>query len=174
MNATRRVLMVCMGNICRSPSAEAVLRHCLHERGLADHVEVDSAGTYAGHVGHPPDERSAAHAARRGFDLSGQQARKVVVADFERFDYLLAMDHDNARDLLKLAPAYAAHKVRRLMEFAPSGSPAAVPDPYYGGAAGFEKVLDLIELACRGLVEHLHSQQGRDSGKPGEVPAASL
>jgi protein-tyrosine phosphatase len=152
MNATCRVLMVCMGNICRSPSAEAVLRQGLQAAGLGDRVEVDSAGTSAGHAGHPPDARAVAHAARR-----------VRIEDFERFDYLLAMDHDNERSLLKFAPAHCIHKVKRLMEFAPEETLSSVPDPYYGGAAGFEKVLDLIELACGGLIEHLHSQQGRAS-----------
>lgn len=159
MTASLRVLMVCMGNICRSPTAEAVLRTYLAERGLV-HVEVDSAGTYGGHAGKSPDERSTAHAARRGFDLSGQRARAVRLDDFERFDWILPMDATNEAELLKLAPAHQHHKIRRLMAFAPEAAPDVVPDPYYGGAAGFEKVLDLIELACRGFVEHLHSQQG--------------
>jgi len=165
MTAAQRVLVVCMGNICRSPTAEAVLRHCLAERGLT-HIEVDSAGTYGGHAGKPPDERATAHAARRGYDLSTQLARQVRVEDFLRFDWVLPMDSTNEAELLKLAPADQHHRVRRLMTFAPAGAPASVPDPYYGGAAGFEKVLDLIELACRGFVEHLHAQQGRRSGKP--------
>jgi len=159
MTATQRVLVVCMGNICRSPTAEAVLRHCLAERGLG-HIQVDSAGTYGGHAGKPPDERAIAHAARRGYDLSPQRARQVTVDDFALFDWVLPMDRHNEVDLLKLAPANQHHKVRRLMAFAPASAPADVPDPYYGGAAGFEKVLDLIELACRGFVEHLHTHQG--------------
>lgn len=165
MSAPRRVLMVCMGNICRSPTAEAVLRHCLDEAGLSD-IEVDSAGTYGGHAGRAPDDRATAHAARRGYDLALQRARQVTARDFERFDWLLAMDRQNEADLLKLAPTDQSHKVKRLMSFAPAGAPATVPDPYYGGAAGFEKVLDLIELACRGFIQHLHSQQGHGPGKP--------
>lgn len=157
---TQRVLVVCMGNVCRSPTAEAVLRQCLADAGLGDRIEVDSAGTYGGHAGKPPDERSIAHGARRGYDLSTQRARQVRVEDFEHFDWVLPMDGTNEAELLKLAPAHQHHKIRRLMTFAPPGLPASVPDPYYGGAAGFEKVLDLIELACRGFVEHLHSKQG--------------
>jgi protein-tyrosine phosphatase len=155
-----RVLMVCMGNICRSPTAEAVLRHRVQRAGLAKRVEIDSAGTYAGHVGSPPDERSIAHAARRGYDLTDQRARRVAAADFDSFDLVLAMDDDNLATLIERCPAEQQHRVRRLMAFAPPGSPTAVPDPYYGGAAGFEYVLDLIELACDGLVQYLHSHQG--------------
>lgn len=155
-----RVLMVCMGNICRSPTAEAVLRHRVLRAGLAGRVEIDSAGTYAGHVGSPPDERSIAHAARRGYDLTGLRARRVAPADFATFHLILAMDDDNLSSLIERSPVEQQHKVRRLMAFAPPGSPTAVPDPYYGGAAGFEYVLDLIELACDGLVQYLHSQQG--------------
>lgn len=159
-NGKIRVLMVCMGNICRSPTAEAVLRHRVQRAGLAARVEIDSAGTYAGHVGSPPDERSIAHAARRGYDLTDQRARRVVAADFDSFDLLLAMDDDNLATLIERCPAERQQRVRRLMAFAPEGSPTAVPDPYYGGAAGFEYVLDLIELACDGLVQYLHSHQG--------------
>jgi protein-tyrosine phosphatase len=155
-----RVLMVCMGNICRSPTAEAVLRHRVTRAGLAARVEIDSAGTYAGHVGSPPDERSTAHAARRGYDLTDQRARRVASDDFSTFDLLLAMDDDNYEALLARCPAELTPRVRRLMDFAPPGSPSAVPDPYYGGGAGFEYVLDLIELACDGLVQYLHSHQG--------------
>lgn len=154
-----------MGNICRSPTAEAVLRQALAEAGLDD-VEVDSAGTYGGHAGRPPDERAIAHGARRGYDLSAQRARQVCPEDFDRFDWLLAMDDRNESELLKLAPPHQSGKVRRLMSFAPPGHPGAVPDPYYGGAAGFEKVLDLIELGCSGFVQHLRSQQGVAPGKP--------
>jgi len=160
-----RVLLVCMGNICRSPTAEAVLRQTLADAGM-EHVEVDSAGTYGGHAGRPPDERAIAHGARRGYDLSPQRARQVRPEDFDRFDWLLAMDGHNESELLKLAPAHQSGKVRRLMSFAPPGHPATVPDPYYGGAAGFEKVLDLIELGCSGFVEHLRSEQGVAPGKP--------
>ncbi|BDI04495.1 low molecular weight protein-tyrosine-phosphatase [Sphaerotilus microaerophilus] len=155
-----RVLMVCMGNICRSPTAEAVLRHRVARAGLAAQVEIDSAGTHAWHTRNPPDERSIAHAARRGYDLTGLRARRIESADFERFDLLLAMDADNLAHLRETAPAEAHHRLRLLMTFAPQLSLREVPDPYYGGSAGFERVLDLIESACDGLVEHLRSVNG--------------
>ncbi|MEY4752595.1 MAG: hypothetical protein RJA44_270, partial [Pseudomonadota bacterium] len=150
-----RVLMVCMGNICRSPTAEAVLRHRVRRAGLQDRIEIDSAGTYAGHVGSPPDERSTAHAGRRGYDLTDQRARRIVAHDFSEFDLLLAMDDDNLDALRERCPAELQPRLRRLMDFAPPGSPSVVPDPYYGGEAGFEYVLDLIELACDGLLQYL-------------------
>lgn len=152
------VLMVCMGNICRSPTAEGVLRAKLVAAGLADRVRVDSAGTHAYHVGEPPDERAQEHAAGRGYDLSRLRAREVVAADYERFDLLLAMDWDNLSLLQDDCPPGAERRLRRLMEFAPGAGSEVVPDPYYGGAAGFERVLDLVEAACDGLVEHLSSQ----------------
>jgi protein-tyrosine phosphatase len=147
--------MVCMGNICRSPTAEAVLRAKLAAAGLAGQVEVDSAGTHAYHVGSPPDLRSQAHAARRGYDLSDQRARQVGDADFARFDWLLAMDWDNLALLQADCPDAHQRKLRRLMEFAPQSGHSVVPDPYQGGEAGFEEVLNLIETACDGLVLHL-------------------
>jgi len=156
--------MVCMGNICRSPTAEGVLRHRLAQAGLAGWVEVDSAGTHAYHVGHPPDERSQTHAARRGYDLSDLRARQVRERDFERFDLLLAMDWDNLALLEAECPDRPEwrHKLRRLTEFLPQTSPHAgaqvVPDPYYGGAEGFDRVLDLVESACDGLVEYLRQR----------------
>lgn len=159
-----RVLMVCMGNICRSPTAEGVLRGRLRAAGLDAWVEVDSAGTHAYHLGEPPDERSQAHAARRGYDLSAQRARAVEAADFERFDLLLAMDWDNLALLQADCPPQHARKLRRLMEFAPGAGSAVVPDPYYGGEAGFEHVLDLVEAACEGLVDHLSRTAGREPG----------
>lgn len=168
-----RVLMICMGNICRSPTAEAVLRHAAAEAGLAT-LEVDSAGTYGGHAGKPPDARAVAHAARRGYDLSTLRARQVCAQDLDQYDWLLVMDGHNEAEVLKLAQPHQSAKVRRLMSFAPAGHPTAVPDPYYGGAAGFEKVLDLIELACSGFVQHLRSQQGIAEGKPGPSSSTRL
>lgn len=156
--------MVCMGNICRSPTAEGVLRQRLASAGLEGWVEVDSAGTHAYHVGHPPDERSQAHAARRGYDLSALRARQVQERDFERFDLLLAMDWDNLALLEAECPDRPEwrRKLRRLTEFLPQASPHAgaqvVPDPYYGGADGFDLVLDLVEAACDGLVEDLRQR----------------
>ncbi len=153
--APLRVLMVCMGNICRSPTAEAVLRRKLADAGLDDRVEVDSAGTHAYHVGNPPDERSQAHARLRGYELASLRAREVVEADFERFDLLLAMDWDNLALLEADCPPPHRRKLRRLMEYAPHAGSEVVPDPYAGGAAGFERVLDLVELACDGIVRVL-------------------
>ncbi|MCK6427254.1 MAG: low molecular weight phosphotyrosine protein phosphatase [Burkholderiaceae bacterium] len=157
-----RVLMVCMGNICRSPTAEAVLRHRVSRLGLQAQVEIDSAGTHAWHTRNPPDERSIAHAARRGYDLSALRARRIEAADFERFDLLLAMDADNLAHLQAEAPAEAQQRLRLLLSFAPQLGLREVPDPYYGGPAGFERVLDLIEVACDGLVEHLRRVYERD------------
>lgn len=157
MRATR-ILFVCMGNICRSPTAEGVMRHLLRESGREGEVELDSAGTGGWHAGDPPDERATEAARRRGIALEGA-ARQVRPEDFERFDLLLAMDAENARNLRALAPdAEAAAKVRLLREFDPAsatGSDLDVPDPYYGGARGFDTVLDHVEAACRGLLAEL-------------------
>lgn len=144
-----------MGNICRSPTAEGVLRHLVRDAGMEASVEIDSAGTHDYHTGLPPDERSCAHAQRRGYDLSALRARQVRPLDFERFDLILAMDWDNLEALRELCPPRHLHKLRRLMEFAPPGTPEVVPDPYYGGKAGFEAVLNQVEQACRGLLQHL-------------------
>jgi protein-tyrosine phosphatase len=156
-----RVLMVCMGNICRSPTAEGVLRHKLEAAGLADRVEVDSAGTHDYHVGNPPDTRSQRHALRRGIDLSALRARQVGAADFERFDLLLAMDRDNLALLEEACPdpAYRS-RLGCLMAYAPAAGSMVVPDPYYGGAAEFEQVLDLVEQACDGLLAVLSKTPG--------------
>lgn len=152
------LLFVCMGNICRSPTAEAVVRYHVERAGLADRVWLDSAGTHGYHIGAPPDERSQAHAARRGYDLSALRARRVEAADFQRFDLILAMDHGNLRWLRDECPPAERHKLRRMMEFAPPPRREEVPDPYYGGPAGFELVLDCLESAAQGLVAHLSAQ----------------
>ncbi|WP_235823284.1 low molecular weight protein-tyrosine-phosphatase [Azohydromonas sediminis] len=152
---TTRVLMVCMGNICRSPTAEAVLRTQAALRGLARRVEVDSAGTHGWHAGEPPDPRAQAHGARRGYDLAPLRARRVQATDFERFDLILAMDRDNLAQLLELRPPGAGARVELLMRFARRHAVDEVPDPYYGAADGFERVLDLVEDACEGLLDHL-------------------
>lgn len=149
----KSVLFVCMGNICRSPTAEGVFRHLLKEAGDFV-VEVDSAGTHAYHVGSAPDHRSQAAALRRQLDLSSQRARQVAAEDFERFDLLLAMDEDNYEILQSRCPPQHQRKVRLFLEYGSMGE-RNVPDPYYGGDTGFEHVLDLIEDAARGLLAEL-------------------
>ena len=156
----RRVLMVCMGNICRSPTAEAVLRHKLDAAGLGETVTVDSAGTHAWHSGSPPDRRSTTHAARRGYSLAGLRAREVVEADFDQFDLILAMDWDNLALLEERCPPPYRRKLGRLTEHCRLHDSPVVPDPYAGGAQGFEEVLDLVEDACDGLVTMLRRQHG--------------
>jgi protein-tyrosine phosphatase len=148
-----RVLMVCMGNICRSPTAEAVLRYKLKAAGLDKSVEVDSAGTYGGHVGEPPDARAQRHAKLRGYDLSRLRARKLTAEDFTRFDWVIAMDGDNLARMADLAPDSHVARMELLMSHATRHTDVAeVPDPYYGPPAGFDHVLDLIEDACDGLL----------------------
>lgn len=154
------VLMICMGNICRSPTAEGVFRHLVREAGLQDRIHIDSAGTHDYHVGSPPDERSSRHAARRGYDLSALRARQVQAADFARFDLILAMDHENLALLEEDCPPEHRPKLRRLMEFAPPGLAEVVADPYYGGKQGFETVLDHVESACEGLLRHVRAELG--------------
>lgn len=151
-----RVLFVCMGNICRSPTAEGVFRHHVSEAGLADKIWADSAGTHAYHVGEPADQRARAAAQRRGISLEGIRARRVTDEDFERYDFILAMDEDNLMLLNELAPQEMRSKIRLFLDFAESLAESEVPDPYYGGPSGFEKVLDLVEEASRGLLETLH------------------
>ena len=154
--ATIRVLMVCMGNICRSPTAEAVLRHKLNAAGLDKTVEVDSAGTYGGHVGESPDARAQRHAKARGYDLSRLRSRRLAAEDFEQFDWVIAMDEDNLSRMADLAPDGHGARLELLMAHATRHSGVtAVPDPYYGPPAGFDRVLDLIEDACDGLVFEL-------------------
>jgi protein-tyrosine phosphatase len=144
-----RILFVCMGNICRSPTAEGVMRHLLAERGLEDEIEVQSAGTGGWHAGSPPDARSTRAAAARGITLEGA-ARQVTRADFEDFDLLVAMDRDNLADLRAIAPPGTEHKLRMLI-----ADGRDVPDPYYGGPRGFEQVLDLVQTACEQLLDDL-------------------
>ncbi|HEY8048935.1 MAG TPA: low molecular weight protein-tyrosine-phosphatase [Ramlibacter sp.] len=151
------VLMVCMGNICRSPTAEGVFRHLVMEAGLADAVHIDSAGTLDYHAGSPPDERSQQHAHRRGYDLSQLRARQVRPSDFAQFDLVLAMDWDNLEELQSLCPPQFRPKLKRLMEFAPQHGDV-VADPYDGGKDGFERVLDQVEQACRALLVHVRSR----------------
>jgi protein-tyrosine phosphatase len=150
-----KILFVCLGNICRSPTAEAVVRTIAAREAPELALEVDSAGTADYHVGQPPDPRTRAAAARRGYDLSALRARVVEPADFERFDLILAMDRENLRALRRRAPKQAHERLRLFLEFAAEPDPQDVPDPYYGGPNGFEEVLDLIEEATRGLLAHL-------------------
>lgn len=146
MNERIRILFVCLGNICRSPTAEVVFRTAAARAGIAHHVEIDSAGTGEWHVGNPPDYRAIAHAAKRGYDLTSLRARQVSVADFDRFHWILAMDHANLDDLRELRPQGHSGQLRLFLEAA--GSPThEVPDPYDGGPEGFERMLDLIEPA---------------------------
>ena len=153
--APTRVLMVCMGNICRSPTAHGVLEKLVADAGWADRIAVDSAGTHGYHVGEPPDERAQRHAARRGYDLSAQRARELRRDDFARFDLVLVMDAANERAARTLCPPEHAHKLRRLTDFCTHHRASDVPDPYDGGEAGFEAVLDLVEDACAGLLRTL-------------------
>ena len=152
-----KVLFVCMGNICRSPTAEGVFSKLVEERGLEDRVRVDSAGTHAYHVGEPPDARSARAATERGIDLSHQRARRVTVQDFHQFDYVLAMDSDNFNHLAAMCPEGHEFKLRLFLSFAPHLEIRDVPLPYYGGATGFERVLDMVEEAARGLLEDVEA-----------------
>ncbi len=153
-----RVLFVCMGNVCRSPTARGVFESLVQDAGLEHVIEVDSAGTYAGQVGKPPDQRAVEAAARRGYDLSRLRARRIDPVDFEQFDYVLAMDNDNLRDMQEVLPPGHEDKARLFMDFAPASAHREVPDPYYGGGGGFERVLDLVEEAARGLLTHIRAQ----------------
>ncbi len=149
------ILFVCLGNICRSPTAEGVFRHWVEQEGDSDWITVDSAGTHAYHVGASPDNRSQHAAKIRGVDLSALRGRQATVADFDDFDYLLAMDEENFNNLTQLAPDEQQYKIKMFMKYAKNFEERDVPDPYYGGSQGFEHVLDLIEDASQGLLEHL-------------------
>ena len=151
----RRVLFVCMGNICRSPTAEGVFRKLLAERAPDLDVLVDSAGTHDYHAGDPPDPRAVRAAERRGIDITALRARAVTSQDFEHFELVLAMDQLNRQVLIERAPPEYHSRIRLLLEFAPQLGRMDVPDPYYGGSTGFEYVLDLVEEAAAGVIEHL-------------------
>lgn len=155
----KNILFVCMGNICRSPSAHGVLNKIIKDKGLESLIKVDSAGTHGYHVGEPPDPRTCEAALRRGIDLSGMRARKVVPEDFERFDLLLAMDRANLAWLRRGARPEHHPKLGLFMRYARHHEAEEVPDPYYGGARGFELVLDMVEDAGQGLIETLLEQK---------------
>lgn len=148
-----KVLFVCMGNICRSPSAAGVFRHLIDDAGLSDVVGADSAGTHSFHIGEAPDARAQAAARKRGYDISSTVARQVASDDFREYDLVLAMDWENLSALQQRCPKVYQHKLMLLMRFANEFEEATVPDPYYGGPEGFNKVLDYLEDACQGVLE---------------------
>lgn len=158
MSTPQKVLMVCLGNICRSPTAHGVLEHLVQQAKLQHAILVDSAGTAAYHIGNPPDTRSQQHAQKRGYDLSAQRARKLQTKDFAVFDWILVMDNSNWHDVTALCPPEHQNKVHYLAQFCRSHNDKEVPDPYYGGYDGFEYVLDLCEDACGGFLEMLQNK----------------
>lgn len=151
-----RVLFVCLGNICRSPLAQGVFEGVLRREGLEDEVYVDSAGTGAWHIGSPPDERALSAASLRGVDINSQRARRIAPEDCQNFDYVLTMDEENYRAVASLCQGSAV--VRPFLDFATDSPETAVPDPYYGGPDGFERVLDLVEEASEGLLEDIRER----------------
>jgi len=163
--AKHRLLFVCLGNICRSPMAEGVFRRVAEANGLLDLFEIDSAGMGDWHKGEAPDHRAQKAALARGMDISGQSARKVELEDFDNFDLFLAMDASNVADLYDIAPQAARHKIRRFLEYAPHPDTYDVPDPYYGGVAGFDHALDLIEAAAEGLLADLTADSAKKTAK---------
>lgn len=153
-----KVLFVCTGNICRSPTAEGVFRHMVERAGLAGRIATGSAGTHGYHVGEPPDPRTVRAARQRGYDLSGLRARRVAAADFERFDHILAMDRGHLAALTRMAPAGCAATIGLFLDHTPDAAKREVPDPYYGESDHFMEVLDLVEHGARGLLEHIRSR----------------
>src|SRR3569623_2756685 len=153
-----KVLFVCMGNICRSPAAQGMFERLVEQTGLMQHIEVDSAGTHAYHVGHAPDPRAQASALRRGIDISVQRARRVDVQDFERFDYILAMDQQNMAPLEPLCPPVHRHKLRLFLDFVPDLRDKDVPDPYNSGAREFQTVMDQVKKSSERMIPHLQHQ----------------
>lgn len=152
------VLFVCMGNICRSPTAEGVFRSVVEKRQLGGRFLIDSAGAIDYHAGSPPDARAIVHAAKRGYDLSALRARQITAGDFDRFDFVLAMDKENLRTLESMSPSRCRHKIELLLEYGRDFGGAEVPDPYYGGAKDFERALLMIEDGCNGLLDFLVSR----------------
>jgi protein-tyrosine phosphatase len=152
-----KILFVCMGNICRSPTAQGIFRDLVEKEGLSHCITTDSAGTIAFHQGYPPDRRAMETASKRGLDLSDLRARQSRADDFLEFDYVLAMDSENYQDLLEICPDGYEHKLHMFMSFAPNLQISEVPDPYYGGVKGFERVFDMVEEASRGLLNRIKS-----------------
>jgi len=150
-----RVLFVCMGNICRSPTAQGIFRKLLQREGLVGMVETDSAGTHGYHLGQPPDPRAQQTALRRGVDVSDLRARLVEPEDFSRFEYVLVMDQDNYHNVARICPAGEEHKLFLFMDYAPEFRTREVPDPYYGGSSGFDRVFDMLEAASEGLLKEI-------------------
>ncbi len=157
-----RVLMVCLGNICRSPTAHAVIEKLIHDKGLSHLISVDSAGTGSWHIGEAPDARASEAAGRRGYDLSQLRARQVADEDFQQFDYILAMDKQNLRDLRSRCPESLQSRLSLMLDYGDADL-QEVPDPYYSGPQGFELVLDLVEAACSDLLQEI--QQTRLKGQ---------
>ena len=164
MKAKLAVLVVCTGNICRSPTGEAVLRALVEKRGLADRIAVASAGTGDYHLGDAPDERAMKHARKRGYDLSALRASQVSRGDFDDFDYMLAMDRSHLRMLRAIAPADARAKLGLFLEASSRWKGEDVPDPYYGGPEDFERVLDMVEEAAEGWLERFVAELPQDAG----------
>ncbi len=156
-----KVLFVCMGNICRSPSAQGVFEMLLENKGIDKNSTVDSAGTHSYHVGGKPDSRSAQAAQFRGIDIGRQRARKITNQDFEIFDYIVVMDNDNYTNVKMICPKQYHYKIHKIMDFSSSSKYTEVPDPYYGGEDGFELVLDLLENASIGLFERMSNAGAR-------------
>ena len=152
---SQKVLFICMGNICRSPSAEGMFRKLLNERNLHHRIETDSAGTEGWHTGSAPDRRAQHAAGQRGVDISGLRARQVSSTDMEAYDLIIAMDYDNQSRLHRLADKQHAYKIRLLLEFSDRYNDNEIPDPYYGGDHGFDLALDMIEDSCKQLLQHI-------------------
>ena len=155
---TVKVLFVCMGNICRSPTAEGVFQHLVDQHNYQEYIEIDSAGTHAYHVGDAPDPRSQEAAARRGIKMNHLRGRKAVSNDIEEFDYILAMDRENYDNLLAICPPGLEEKITLFMSYAPDRPEDEVPDPYFGGGGGFDRVLDMIEDSALGLLEEIRKR----------------
>jgi protein-tyrosine phosphatase len=160
-----KVLFVCLGNICRSPTAEGVFRDLVRRRGLEKAIRTDSAGTSGWHIDAPPDSRARAEAKRRGISIEDLRSRKVSVADFENFDYIVAMDDANIADLEEICPPPLRGRLHLFTDFAPEGTASCVPDPYYGGPDGFAKVFDLVTQCAGGLLAHIVEECRKDDAR---------